>query len=134
MSDVIEVEGIGEVYAGKLKGVGIATDHDLLERGATREGRSRIAEESGIGESLILRWVNHVDLYRIKGVEAQYAELLEASGVDSVPELAQRNPANRLSRLVEVNEKKRLVRRLPSERQLTDWIAHAQTLPTVVTH
>ena len=118
MSDVIEVEGIGEVYAGKLRGVGIATDQDLLEHGATREGRSRIARESGIGEALILRWVNQVDLYRIKGVESQYAELLEASGVDSVPELAQRNPANLHPRLIEVNEKKRLVRKLPTERQL----------------
>src|SRR3954452_18182319 len=91
MRDVIEVEGIGEVYAGKLKGVGIATDVDLLEQGATREGRSRLAQESGIGEALILRWVKQVDLYRVQGLESQYAELLEASGVDSVPELAQRN-------------------------------------------
>ncbi len=87
MSDVIRVEGIGEVYGSKLKSVGVGTVDLLLERGASREGRKALAESSGISESLILRWVNHVDLFRIKGVEAQYAELLEAAGVDSVPEL-----------------------------------------------
>jgi hypothetical protein len=134
MSNVIEVEGIGEVYAGKLGAVGVATDKDLLERGATREGRKKLAEDSGIGESLILRWVNHVDLFRIKGVEGQYAELLEASGVDSVPELAQRVPANLRAKMVEINTAKNLVGRLPSEGQVAEWIAEAKKLPRIVTH
>ena len=134
MSDVIRVEGIGEVYAGKLKAVGIATDQDLLDRGATRDGRKKLAEDSGIGDAFILRWVNHVDLFRIKGVEAQYAELLEASGVDSVPELAQRVAANLHSKMVEVNSARNLVRQLPSEGQVAGWIAEAKTLPRVVTH
>jgi hypothetical protein len=134
MSNVIKVEGIGEVYAGKLGAVGVATDKDLLDRGATREGRKKLAEDSGIGETLILRWVNHVDLFRIKGVEGQYAELLEASGVDSVPELAQRVPGNLHAKLVEVNTAKNLVRHLPSEGQVAEWIAEAKKLPRIVTH
>jgi predicted flap endonuclease-1-like 5' DNA nuclease len=134
MGDVIRVEGIGEVYAGKLKAVGVETDQHLLERGATREGRGKLAAEAGISELLILRWVNHVDLFRIKGVEAQYAELLEASGVDSVPELAQRNASHLYAKLVEVNAKRPLVGRLPSEGQVADWIEEAKTLPRVVTH
>ena len=134
MSDVIRVEGIGEVYAGKLKAVGVETDQHLLERGASRDGRAKLAAEAGIGESLILRWVNHVDLFRIKGVEAQYAELLEASGVDSVPELAQRVAANLHAKLVEVNAARPLVRQLPAESQVAGWIAEAKTLPRVVTH
>jgi predicted flap endonuclease-1-like 5' DNA nuclease len=134
MSDVIKVEGIGEVYAGKLKAVGVETDHHLLERGASRDGRGKLAAEAGISEALILRWVNHVDLFRIKGVEAQYAELLEASGVDSVPELAQRVAANLHPKLVEVNTARHLVGHLPSEGQVAAWIAEAKTLPRVVTH
>lgn len=134
MSDVIEIEGIGEVYAEKLKGAGVATVQALLERGATREGRKRLAEESGIGESLILRWVNHADLFRVKGVETQYAELLEASGVDSVPELAQRDPAHLHAKLAEINAQRHLVRRLPTERQVADWVEHARSLPRMVTH
>ena len=103
-------------------------------RGATREGRAKLAAEAGISEALILRWVNHVDLFRIKGVEAQYAELLEASGVDSVPELAQRVAANLHAKLVEVNAGRPLVGQLPSEGQVAGWIAEAKTLPRVVTH
>ena len=134
MSDIIEVEGIGEVYAGKLKEVGIATDKDLLERGATRQGREKIVEQSGISEKLILRWVNHVDLFRIKGVQKQYAELLEAAGVDTVPELAQRNPANLYPQLTKVNEEKKLVRKLPTQEQVAGWISEAKTLPRVITY
>jgi predicted flap endonuclease-1-like 5' DNA nuclease len=134
MSNVIRVEGIGEVYAGKLKAVGVATDQDLLDRGASREGRKKLAEESGISETLILRWVNHVDLFRIKGVEGQYAELLEASGVDSVPELAHRVAAHLHAKMGEVNTAKNLAGRLPSESQVADWIAQAKALPRVVTH
>src|SRR3954454_15614880 len=118
MSDIIDVEGIGEVFAGKLKEVGIATDKDLLERGATRSGREKIVEQSGISGKRILSWVNHVDLFRIKGVQKQYAELLEAAGVDTVPELAQRNPTNLYPLLSRSNEEKKLVRKLPTKDQV----------------
>jgi len=106
----------------------------LLEKGATRLGRRKLADESGISEALILRWVNHVDLFRIKGVEAQYSELLEAAGVDSVPELAQRVAANLHPKLVEANVQRSMVRQLPTLHQLETWIEHAKTLPRVVTH
>ena len=134
MSDVIEVEGIGEVYGQKLKQAGIATSESLLEQGATRAGREKIAQATGISEKLILRWVNHVDLFRIKGVQAQYAELLEAAGVDSVPELAQRNPANLHPALAGVNQEKNLVRKLPTPEQVADWVGQAKAMPRVVTH
>jgi hypothetical protein len=134
MSDVIAVEGIGEVYGKKLKDAGIATTRDLLEQGATRAGRERIEKATGISGSLILRWVNHVDLFRVKGVEAQYSELLEASGVDSVPELSHRVAANLLAKLVEVNEARHLVHHLPSDRQVGAWIEEAKGLSRVVTH
>jgi predicted flap endonuclease-1-like 5' DNA nuclease len=134
MSAIISIEGIGEVYAEKLKAAGIATTEALLERGATREGRASIAETTGISGTLLLRWVNHADLFRINGVEAQYAELLEAAGVDSVPELAQRVPANLASRLAEVNDQKKLVRKVPSQTQVADWVAQAQTMPRMVHH
>src|SRR5262245_23756149 len=134
MSDVIEIEGVGEVYGQKLKQAGIATSESLLEQGATRAGREKIAQATGISDRLILRWVNHVDLFRLKGVQTQYAELLEAAGVDSVPELAQRNPANLHSALVQVNEAKKLVRKLPTAEQVAEWVGQAKTLPRVVTH
>ena len=131
---VIEIEGIGEVYSAKLSEVGITTVEGLLETGATRKGREELATKSGISGTLILTWVNHADLFRIKGVQKQYAELLEAAGVDSVPELAQRDPANLTKKMAETNEAKNLVRLVPSESQVTSWVAEAKTLPRVVTH
>lgn len=134
MANIIEVEGIGEEYARALKAAGIATSEELLEKGADRGGRDRIEKETGISHSRLLRWVNHADLFRIKGVLSQYAELLEAAGVDSVPELAQRNAANLHAALAEANEKKKLVRKLPGEDQVKDWVEQAKKLPRIVTH
>jgi predicted flap endonuclease-1-like 5' DNA nuclease len=134
MSDIIEVEGIGEVYARKLKDAGIATDKALLEKGATRAGREKLAKATGISHKRLLRWVNHVDLFRINGVQTQYAELLEAAGVDTIPELAQRVPGHLLPALAAVNDKKKLVRKLPTADQVAEWVNQAKSLPRVVTY
>jgi predicted flap endonuclease-1-like 5' DNA nuclease len=134
MTKIVAVEGIGEAYAKKLEQVSIRTTEALLGKGATPKGRQEISEKAGISDELILRWVNHADLFRIKGVGAEYAELLEASGVDSVPELAQRNAENLYAKLVETNQAKRLVRKLPTQTQVADWIAQAQRLPRVITY
>lgn len=134
MAKVAVVEGIGEAYAKRLEQVGIRTVEALLKRGATPKGRKEIAEATGINEALILQWVNQADLFRIKGVGEEYADLLEASGVDSVPELAQRKAENLYARLVEVNREKKLVRRLPIQKQVAAWIEQARQLPRVVTY
>ena len=126
------VEGIGPAFAGKLRAIGVFTVLDLLRRGATRKGRTELAELTGIAGKLILEWVNHVDLYRIKGVGSEYADLLEAAGVDTVIELAQRNPANLLPRMLEVNDAKKLVRRPPVQSQVDDWVAQAKKLSRMV--
>lgn len=133
MSAIIDVEGIGEVFAEKLKEAGIATTEALLKEGATPAGRKKIEKATGIAHKLI-RWTNHVDLYRIKGVQKQYAELLEASGVDSVVELAKRDPTHLLPKMVATNEQKHLVRKLPTQKQVADWVAQAKKLPRVITY
>lgn len=132
--DLAYVEGIGEVYAGKLKEVGVDTPQALLERGATPKGRQELAEATGISEHMVLEWVNHVDLYRIKGVGSEYADLLEAAGVDTVVELAQRNPANLYEKLEEVNAEKRLVRKLPTHGEVQEWVAQAKNLPRMISY
>ncbi len=132
MAPIKKIEGIGDVYAQKLKQLGIHTVEALLERGATRQGREEIAEKTGISPALILEWVNHADLFRIKGIGEEYADLLEEAGVDTVPELAQRNPENLYEKLVEINKEKRLVRRLPTLAQVRDWVEQAKNLPRVV--
>ena len=94
MTSIIDIEGIGPTYAAKLKEIGINTVEALLKAGATPKGREEIAEKTGIDKGLILEWVNLADLYRIKGVGEEYSDLLEEAGVDTVVELAQRNPEN----------------------------------------
>ena len=130
--NIIDVEGIGPVYAAQLEGVGIKTTEDLLERGATEKGREELESASGIGHAFILKWVNRVDLYRIDGVGSEYSDLLEVAGVDTVPELAQRNAANLTETLAEANAARNLVRRLPTVEMVTDWIDQAKLLPRIV--
>ncbi|HET9477664.1 MAG TPA: DUF4332 domain-containing protein [Dehalococcoidia bacterium] len=134
MANIEDVEGIGPAFGEKLKAAGAGTTDALLEKAASPKGRSDLAEKSGISEKLILEWVNHVDLFRIKGVAGEYADLLEAAGVDSVPELAQRNAANLVQKLADTNDSKKLVRRVPTVAELEDWINQAKSLPRIVTH
>jgi ribosomal protein L31 len=132
--NLIDIEGIGEVYARKLKDAGVPTPEVLLQKGATPKGRQEIAEKSGITGKLVLEWVNHVDLLRVKGISTDWADLLEAAGVDSVPELAQRVPENLLNKLIEVNQQKNLTRQLPTLAQVEGWTEQAKGLPRVVTY
>ncbi len=134
MSDVIEVEGIGEAYAQKLKKAGIATTEALLKAGATPAGRQKIAEKTEISGKRILRWINYVDLFRVNGIQKQYAELLEAAGVDTIPELAERDPSHLHPKLAEINRKKKLVGKLPGLDQVADWVKQAKKLPRVITY
>ncbi len=132
MTKIIDIEGIGKVYAEKLQAIGIKTVEKLLEKGAEPSGRKEIAEAIGVSPKLVLEWVNRADLTRIKGVGEEYADLLENAGVDTVPELARRNAENLYKKMVEVNEKKNLVRQLPSQKQVADWIEQAKKLPRVI--
>ena len=134
MAKLTEIEGIGEVYAQKLQQAGVGTLDQLLEKGAAPTGRKEIAEKAGVSEKLILRWANMADLFRIKGVGEEYADLLEAAGVDTVPELAQRNAENLHKKLAEVNEAKNLVRRVPTQGEVSEWVGQAKQLPRVLTY
>jgi predicted flap endonuclease-1-like 5' DNA nuclease len=134
MAKLVDIEGIGPVYAAKLEAAGVRSTQALLEQGATPKGRKDVAEKSGISDGLILEWVNHVDLYRIRGVGSEYADLLEEAGVDTVPELAQRKPDNLLEKMIAVNAQKKLVRRLPVLSQVQSWVEQAKQLPRVVTY
>ena len=132
MTSIVDIEGVGEQYAEKLKAMGIASVEALLDKGCTAKGRTEITDKSGIGAKLVLRWVNHADLFRVKGVAGQYAELLEAAGVDTVVELSKRKPENLYEAIVKCNEEKRLVRALPSQDKVSDWVGQAKALPRKV--
>jgi len=130
--DIVDIEGIGKKYAVKLHDVGIYHTSELLEAGATPKGRKELAEKTGISHTLILEWVNLADLFRVKGIGEEYSDLLEEAGIDTVVELAHRNAENLHAKIVEVNDAKRLVRRLPSQAAVEGWIAEAKKLPRVI--
>ncbi len=134
MPSIMDVEGIGPSYKKKLKGVGISTTDALLEAGATPKGRKELAAKTGIGDALILEWVNLSDLYRIKGVGSEYSDLLEEAGVDTVVELGKRIAKNLSEKMVEINTKKKLVRKMPTEAQVADWVDQAKKLPRKVSY
>jgi predicted flap endonuclease-1-like 5' DNA nuclease len=134
MPSLKDIEGIGATYAEKLNQAGPASTDALLSAGSTPKGRADLAATTGIGEALILRWVNMSDLFRIKGVGEQYSDLLEAAGVDTVVELAQRRPENLQAKMTEVNEERNLVRRVPTLGEVSDWVEQAKALPRMVSY
>lgn len=130
-----EVEGIGKVFAEKLAAAGCKTTDDLLEQGASASGREKLAAATGISLAQLLKWTNHVDLMRLDGVGSEYADLLEAAGVDSPTELARRNAANLAQTFQELDAARpNWIRRLPSEAMVTGWIAEAKGMKKVVSH
>lgn len=131
---IIEIEGIGEAYAEKLQAAGITTVAEYLEATAHPKGRKDLAEKTGISDKLILKWANHADLFRIPGIAGQFAELLEAAGVDTVKELRHRNASSLAAKVAEINEEKRLCGRVPTEKEIAKMIDAAKELDPVMTY
>ena len=131
---ISSIEGIGPGYASALNSAGIATVEQLLQAGATSKGRAELTRKTGVSSKLILRWVNMCDLFRVRGVASQYAELLEAAGVDTVKELRNRNSENLATAMSKANAARRLVRQIPNSKRVSGWIEHAKSLQPVVSY
>jgi predicted flap endonuclease-1-like 5' DNA nuclease len=129
-----EIEGIGPVLGEKFAGTGVKDTDGLLEQGCSAAGRKALAEATGLSASRILTFVNMADLFRIKGVAGEYAELLVCAGVDTVKELKTRNAENLAAKLDEVNAEKKLTRKVPSQSTVEDWINQAAELPPKIEH
>ncbi|GGZ47658.1 DUF4332 domain-containing protein [Mesonia mobilis] len=128
------IESIGPVTAEKLGKAEITTTEALLEKAASKSGRKSVAEASGISEGKILDFVNMADMMRIKGIGGEFAELLKASGVDTVKELRNRNAENLFEKMTSVNEEKKLTRRVPSVKQLQEFVDIAKDTEPMVTY
>ena len=130
-----DIEGIGPAYAKKLHAAGIGTVERLLKLGADPTGRKELAHNTGVDSKTILNWVNMADLFRVKGIGSEYAELLKKSGVDTVKELRTRNPLNLLTKMESVNTSGRpLVRSMPGLRNVESWVKHAGQLKPRITY
>lgn len=124
-----DIEGIGKVFGEKLRAAGIKDTATLLARCATPKDRAALAEATGIAPGLVLKFANRADLMRVKGVGEEFSDLLEAAGVDTVPELAQRKAANLHAAIEAANAAKKLVRQAPSLKTVQAWIAAAKEMP-----
>ena len=131
---IIDIEGVGDVYAEKLQAAGINKVSELLDKCAAPKGRKELAEATGISDKLILRWTNHADLFRISGVGPQFAELLEAAGVDTVKEFRHRVAENLQPKLVETNEAKHICGRVPAVAEIQKMIDQAKELEPRVSY
>ena len=131
---IIDIEGVGDVYAEKLIAAGIKDTDAILEKCCKPAGRKALEDETGISGKLILKWANHADLMRINGVGPQFSELLEASGVDTVKELRHRVAANLAAKVAEINEEKHLCGRVPVESEIQRMIDQAKELEPRMTY
>jgi predicted flap endonuclease-1-like 5' DNA nuclease len=134
MTKIIDIEGIGPAIAQKFQQAGVGSVERLLKVGGDKKGRKELVEQTGLDEDQVLKFVNMADLYRIKGVGSEYAQLLEAAGVDTVKELRNRNAENLYAKMREVNATRKMVRQLPSLTQVQGFIAHAKELTPAVTY
>ncbi len=132
MATLSDIEGIGSAYSAKLQKAGVRGTNGLLKIGGTKKGRQELAKATGFNAKTILDWVNRADLFRVKGIGTQYSDLLEAAGVDTVVELAKRNPEALLASMVKANEKKNLVNQMPALSKVKEWVKNAKALKRAV--
>jgi len=128
MARIDQVAGISHKDATKLRKAGVRTSMGLIEAAADRKGRVDLAASTGIDQKDIQQWVSHSDLLRVKGVGAEYAELLVAAGVDTLRDLRRRNPTALLAKIIGLNGNVRVVQRLPTESMVEVWIEVAKDL------
>lgn len=129
---IIYIEGIGQSYARALKAIGIYTTENLLQMGANKDGRLEISKLTSISEKKILKWVNMCDLFRIKGIAGQFAELLESSDINTISELRFRDPDNLAKKMKQINNARKLCKVSPSLKSVTSWIEQAKSLPSII--
>lgn len=132
MSTIMDIEGIGAAYAAKLRKAGVRSTNSLLKMGGTKKGRQELAKATGFSAGTILEWVNRADLFRVNGIGTQYSDLLEAAGVDTVVELANRKPEALHESMTKVNAKKNLVNQMPGLSNVKAWVKSAKSLKRAV--
>lgn len=131
---ITDIDGIDGEAAAILKTAGIRSTGRLLEAARTVRGRKMLAIKTGFDEKQLLCWANVADRMRVKGIRKEYAELLQAAGVDTVKELKYRNPCNLANAMREANKKHKMVTMLPSEKVVGHWIENAKKLQLKISY
>lgn len=131
---ITDIDGIDAEVASILKSAKIRSTSRLLEVARSAKGRKTLAEKTGFTEQQLLSWANVADRMRVRGISKEYAELLQAAGVDTVKELKFRNPVNLARAMADANKKRKLVRLVPTEKVVSRWIEAAKALPQKITY
>jgi hypothetical protein len=131
---ITDIGGIDRETAALLKSARIRSTGRLLDAAGTLKGRKALADKTGLDCRQLLCWANMADRMRVRGVSKEYAELLQAAGVDTVRELKHRNPAKLAARMAAANKARKLVRLLPSEKLVARWVDHAKKLSPKITY
>ncbi len=126
-----ELEGVSAELGEKLKALNLNNSDKLLAAAAQVSDREALAEKLGVESRRVLELANRADLCRIKGIGQIYSDLLEFSGVDTVKELAQRNPANLHAAILE-HASAHKVQRTPSEADVANWVEQAKGMDRAV--
>ena len=134
MAKLSEIKGITIQISYLIEAQGIKTVEALLEACSTSKGRKDLSSSTGLEEKSILTWTNRADLARVKGIATQNADLLDAAGVGTVPELAQRNPENLHAAILEENNTNKIVSKMASLNQVKDWVEQAKKLPRAINY
>jgi len=128
MARIDQVAGVEQKAATRLRKVGVRTSKGLIEQASTRRGRTELSKSTGVTPKDLQLWVHHADLLRVRGVGAEYADLLVAAGVDTLRDLRRRNPTALLAKIIGLNGSERVVSRLPTESMVENWITSAVDL------
>lgn len=129
---IIEIKGVGPSYGEKLESLNIKTTYDLLKKCTTPQDRRKISKKSKISETIILKWVNMIDLLRIKGIGAEISEFMEYLGTDTINKLANSDPEILFQKMKDLNNNKNIIKRTPTLRKVENWISQAKEIPRIV--
>ena len=129
---IIEIKGVGPSYGEKLESLNIKTTYDLLKKCTTPQDRRKISKKSKISETIILKWVNMIDLLRIKGIGVEISEFMECLGIDTINKLANSDPEILFQKMKDLNNNKNIIKRTPTLRKVENWISQAKEIPRIV--
>ena len=123
MNSIDSINGMTHTEATKLRRARVRTTTTFLQIASTRSGRALLTKETGINSPKLLHWARRAELMQIKNLGRDYADLLEAAGVESVSELKRRNPESLHEMMQKINNKKNIVDRMPSLNRVSKWVA-----------
>ena len=132
MNSIDSINGMTHTEATKLRRARVRTTVTFLQIASTRSGRALLTKETGITSPKLLHWAKRAELMKIKNLGRDYADLLEAVGVESVADLKRRNPESLHEMMKNANQVKKIVDRMPSLKRVTNWIDDSKDIVITV--